>query len=104
MILRAAKLKVRLTDLENRVAVFLDADTAAGAFVAINENLSELETRLQLLDPDRLYLNVDCVTNRQFNLNAEKKVCEAILSDSHYVPVRPFRFRSLTSKPAAPNV
>ena len=79
MILRAAELKVRLTDLENRVAAFPDADAAAGAFAAIKENLSVLETRIKLLDPDRLYLNFDYVTSWQFNLNVEKKAFEAIL-------------------------
>ena len=79
MILRAAELKVRLTDLENRVAAFPDADAAAGAFAAIKENLSVLETRIKLLDPDRLYLNFDYVTSWQFTLNAEKNAFEAIL-------------------------
>ncbi len=79
MILRAAELKVQLTDLENRVAAFPDADAAAGAFVAIKENLSELETRLKLLDPDRLYLNFDYVTSWQFSLNAQKEAFEEIL-------------------------
>ncbi len=79
MILRAAELKVRLTDLENRVAAFPDADAAAGAFAATKENLSVLETRIKLLDPDRLYLNFDYVTSWQFNLNTEKKAFEAIL-------------------------
>jgi len=69
MILRAAELKVRLTDLENRVAAF----PAADAFAAIKENLSVLETRIKSLDPDRLYLNFDYVTSWQFNLNVEKK-------------------------------
>jgi hypothetical protein len=79
MILRAAELKVRLTDLDNRVAAFPDTDAAAAAFVTINENLSELETRLKLLDPDRLYLNFDYVTSWQFSLNAERKAFEKIL-------------------------
>ena len=69
MILRAAELKVRLTDLENRVAAF----PAADAFAAIKENLSVLETRIKSLDPDRLYLNFDYVTSWQLNLNVEKK-------------------------------
>jgi hypothetical protein len=72
-------LKVRLTDLENRVAAFPDADAAAGAFAAIKENLSALETRINLLNPDRLYLNFDDVTSWQFSLNAEKEAFEKIL-------------------------
>jgi hypothetical protein len=79
MNLRAAELKVRLTDLENRVAAFPDADAAAGAFAAIKENLAALETRINLLDPDRLYLNFDDVTSWQFSLNAEKEAFEKIL-------------------------
>ena len=79
MILKAAELKVRLTDLENRVAAFPDADAAAGAFAAIKENLSALETRIHLLDPDRLYLNFDYVTSWQFSLNAEEEAFEEIL-------------------------
>jgi len=79
MILRAAELKVRLTNLENRVAAFPDADAAAGAFAAIKENLAALETRINLLDPDRLYLNFDDVTSWQFSLNAEEEAFEKIL-------------------------
>jgi hypothetical protein len=68
-----------LTDLENRVDAFPDADAAAEAFAAIKENLSVLETRIKFLDPDRLYLNFDYVTSWQFNLNAEKQAFEQIL-------------------------
>jgi potassium efflux system protein len=79
MILRAAELRVRFTDLENRVDAFPDADAAAEAFAAIKEDLSVLETRIKFLDPDRLYLNFDYVTSWQFNLNAEKQAFEQIL-------------------------
>ncbi|MDX2454894.1 hypothetical protein, partial [Desulfosarcina sp.] len=79
MIVRAAELKVRLTDLENRVAAFPDADASAGSFAAIKENLAVLETKIKLLDPDRLYLNFDYVTSWQFIHNAEKKAFEEIL-------------------------
>jgi potassium efflux system protein len=79
MILRAAELKVRVTDLENRVAAFPDADAAAVSFANINKNLSELETRISLLDPDRLYLNFDDVTSWQFSLKLEEEAFEEIL-------------------------
>jgi hypothetical protein len=56
MVLRAPELKVRVTGLENRVAAFPEADAAAVSFAAIKANLAELDTRINQLDPDRLYL------------------------------------------------